>query len=262
MNSNFPTRIRRRAFTLLELLIVIGIIAILAAILLPVLGKAKAKVAQTTCLSNLKQLALAAHQYADDDENDFYPLEKPPKSPWHADEMNLWSVVSDRTNNLVWYNALAQDGQLGHDMFYFAATPEHRDEFYERNIYHCPAARTESFVGQSRPFFSIAMNSKLSQKEQPFIKRSSILSQPNTPLFLDAGVDGENPLPGQDPYDGRPHVYAKRFGPRHLGRGNIAFVDGHCESLKASDVVTSEGVAYFPQSRVVWTCDPKADPNK
>jgi prepilin-type N-terminal cleavage/methylation domain-containing protein/prepilin-type processing-associated H-X9-DG protein len=58
----------RRGFTLIELLVVIAIISILASILFPVFSRARAKARQTACLSNMKQLGLALHMYAQDYE--------------------------------------------------------------------------------------------------------------------------------------------------------------------------------------------------
>ena len=56
----------RKGFTLIELLVVIAIIAILAAILFPVFARAREKARQTSCLSNVKQLALGVHMYCQD----------------------------------------------------------------------------------------------------------------------------------------------------------------------------------------------------
>lgn len=70
-----------RAFTLIELLVVIAIVAILAALLFPVFTRAKMAVQRSACLSNLRQLAGAAHLYANQ-WNDRYPLAKVGYWPW------------------------------------------------------------------------------------------------------------------------------------------------------------------------------------
>ncbi|MDW8050930.1 MAG: prepilin-type N-terminal cleavage/methylation domain-containing protein [Armatimonadota bacterium] len=64
---------RRSGFTLVELLVVVGIVAVLVALIFPVFARARAKARQTACISNLRQIGMSIEMYAMD-YDDLYPF--------------------------------------------------------------------------------------------------------------------------------------------------------------------------------------------
>src|SRR5206468_13002025 len=76
LSNKIVLRYPCRAFTLLDLLVVIAIIAIQAGLLLPALGRGKAKAHNAACVNNLRQLVIATRLYSDDNQERLPSAEK------------------------------------------------------------------------------------------------------------------------------------------------------------------------------------------
>ena len=119
--------VRRRTlvgsgFTLAEILIVIGIIAVLVAILIPSLWKVREQAAAATCANNLRQIGTAFLGYAQDNEGKF---------PFHAD----WNPVTNKEDWIHWQPGPGRDNN---DLTKTSAIAKYLGKFNNK-VFHCPS---------------------------------------------------------------------------------------------------------------------------
>jgi len=206
----------RPGFTLIELLMVTGIVAILAAILLPVFAQVREKARQTTCACNLKQIGAAAMLYAQDYEEILVGAEQ----------------EEDANGGLKW---------LWGDLL----LPYLRS----RQVLQCPTAHVSlrmldpqpgALEGPGDPWsYSYSLNAVENAQEQFIGAAYSPLGAIEYPSSTIFATDGW-PVSADDVAEEEPHEMCWELGsrdaerrsfedgnPRHNGGFNLLFVDGH-----------------------------------
>ena len=208
----------RPAFTLIELLIVIAVIAILAAILFPVFAQAREKARQTSCLSNLKQLGTGLLMYAQD----------------YDEQLPLAAYATD-TGAVTWHDII--DPYLKN-----------------KDVWLCPSsqvkrtdaggARTTHFGYNVRYLTNLALDFSNVDSQQA-VSLSAIVSPTETICLTDAkssvsaswcGDDGKFLLPPSEASAdcwGRPN-------PLHSEGSNLFWMDGHAKWAKAIQFYTGQ----------------------
>ena len=193
----------RRGFTLIELLVVIAIIAILAAILFPVFARAREKARQTTCVSNLKQLGVAMHMYAQDYDEGFPMIWiRVPTGIIYYDE----SLVPYTKNWDIWY-CPSRDRGRGH--YGYTCT------WYRQCRINAGGSPMSDTCPYGRP-----------------VKMAELKYPAETPMLSESWVADSNhsgsfrALPSTHYVAGYTHFYCAQ---PHNGQRNICLADGHAK---------------------------------
>lgn len=221
---------RPAAFTLVELLVVVAVIAVLAGLLLPSLARAKQAGYAAACSSNLRQLQLASLSYAQD----------------HRDELppNNFSFIVGDTNTPALTNLSWAPGDVTRD-----TTPSNLmagviyPYLQSTAVYRCPADRSRIFspesghiIPRTRSYnLSVWLNCELELRSSRTVAEASRPSASEVFSYIDTHemgiVDATFGISQID--EG---YYGTRWvdqpADRHNRGANLAFVDGHVEKWR------------------------------
>ncbi len=216
-----------RAFTLIELLVVVAIVGILAALLLPVVSRAKEAGRATACRNNLRQMGLAANLYA-------------------GDANRFPSMIE-------WLYARSQSGVVASGQLY--------PYLKSKAVYLCPKDAPRA-SGSSAPALpasvtydhSYTMNCRMCHARDV----SKVLAPSKTVYFVEAtnlapNINSASIAPPGDSF-GPFSSSGGQLGFRHNARLHVQMVDTHVERLKAKQVSSAtDKRLWFPNNDTAFT---------
>lgn len=220
-------------FTLLELLVVIGVIAILSSLLIPALKSARAKGRAVKSLSNLRQWGLGAIMFTNENQGILpYEGEKTDmKSNFEDDEW--WANCIPQMVEKKSYREESADGEIPlppKDNIFIDPSAKMNDQALKYGGY---------YLGNKKFYFCYVWNAELDNTleiqfpyQKPCINIAWIRPASETLIMMEIRTHKDE-LQSTDPFyneDLARHMGDwQRFTARHFGGGHMAFIDGHCK---------------------------------
>ncbi len=251
--KNTPTNKQPRpGFTLIELLVVIAIIAILTAMLLPALARAKLKATQANCLSNQHQLALAENMYITDN-TDHFPVPTPP--PNFKNAGGYWYLDNAAPGSWANTTVALQDVQnnLHTNSLFTPYLPN-------PGANHCPGdVRFNNPLGSGNSTdwaydsYAITSNVGTNKHSDYFLKLSQVRRPADCFTFSEqADSRGYNngAFDSSSGGSATSYGYEDLFATYHGNVGTFSFTDGHAEGHKWLDtvIITVGKLANLPNT--------------
>jgi prepilin-type N-terminal cleavage/methylation domain-containing protein/prepilin-type processing-associated H-X9-DG protein len=207
---------RRRAFTLVELMMVIAIIAVLVTLLFPILHSAWEAARRTNCMSNMRQLHTAYLEYAAANDGVLYPCD--------SQTMQFGAPPASEPVDIPALTIYLRDIRVFH------CPSDTRDG--------CRSYSINDFMGGSFPQF---LGMPFGNRIGPYLYVKDVLNAPATFLWIE-----ETPPQAKNGYTGGfvvwpypAQVIVDQPAAAHTGGSNIVFVDGHCEFCRWADPRTT-----------------------